>query len=47
MSIQLHVAFGIVEGRVHPMEDKAMLRTVQLVRREQRRSLRAARRSAR
>lgn len=47
MSTQLHAAFGIVEGRVYSIEDKALLRTVELARREQRRVARAARRNAR
>ncbi|WP_156887203.1 MULTISPECIES: hypothetical protein [Nocardioides] len=47
MSTQLHVAFGIVEGRVHSVEDQALLRSVQLARREQRRADRSARRNAR
>jgi hypothetical protein len=47
MSTQLHQAYGIVEGRIHSFEDKALLRTVQLARREQRRARRAARRNAR
>ena len=47
MSTQLHLAYGIVEGRAHSAEDRALLRTVELARREQRRAARAARRSAR
>ena len=47
MSTQLHAAFGIVEGRVHSTEDRALLRTVELARRDQRRAARAARRNAR
>ncbi len=47
MSTQLHVAYGIVEGRIHSDEDPALRRTIQLARREQRRARRAARRTAR
>ncbi len=47
MSTQLHLANGIVEGRAHSFEDKALLRTVELARREQRRVRRAARRRSR
>lgn len=47
MSMQLHLVYGIVEGRVHSFEDEALLRTVELARREQRRARRAARRNAR
>jgi hypothetical protein len=47
MSTQLHLAYGIVEGRAHSTEDLALLRTVELARSEQRRAARAARRNAR
>jgi hypothetical protein len=47
MSTQLHLAYGIVEGRAFSTEDRALLRTVELARREQRRAARAARRNAR
>ncbi|UUZ59066.1 hypothetical protein [Nocardioides sp. B-3] len=47
MSTQLHLANGIVEGRAFSIEDRALLRTVELARREQRRAARAARRNAR
>ena len=47
MSTQLHLANGLVEGRAFSTEDRALLRTVELARREQRRAARAARRSAR
>ena len=47
MITQLHEAYGIVEGRIHSVEDKALLRTVELARREQRRARRAARRELR
>ena len=47
MSTQLHLAYGIVEGRAHSVQDKALQRTVELARQEQRRAARAARRRAR
>lgn len=47
MSTQLHLAYGIVEGRAHSDVDQALLRTVELARSEQRRAARAARRNAR
>ena len=40
MTTQLHLARGIVEGRVHTEQDLALLRTVELARHE-----RAARRA--
>lgn len=36
MSTQLHLAYGIVEGRIHTSEDRALLRTFELARQEQR-----------
>ena len=36
MSTQLHLANGIVEGRAHSSTDRALLRTLELARREQR-----------
>jgi hypothetical protein len=47
MARELQLAHGIVEGRLHDMEDAAQRRTVVLARREQRRARRAARRTAR
>lgn len=47
MIMQMQLAYGIVEGRVHSFEDQAMLRTVRLARAEERRAARAARRAAR
>ena len=44
---RFRTAYGVVEGRIHSFEDKALLRTVELARREQRRARRAARRNAR
>ena len=36
MSTQLHLAYGIVEGRAHTSTDRALLRTLELARQEQR-----------
>jgi hypothetical protein len=36
MTTQLHLAYGIVEGRAHTSTDRAMLRTLELARQEQR-----------
>jgi hypothetical protein len=47
MARELQLAHGIVEGRLHGMEDAAQRRTVRLARREQRRARRAARRTGR
>ncbi len=47
MTPELHVAYRLVEGRVHSTEDPALRRTVELARSEQRRARRAARRAAR
>jgi len=47
MTTELHVAHGIVEGRLHGLREAAQRRTVLLARREQRRARRAARRSER
>lgn len=44
MSTQLHVANSLVAARAHSDEDRALLRTVEIARREQRRARRAARR---
>jgi len=43
MSTQLHEAYGIVRARAFSREDRALLRTVQLARVQERRSLRALR----
>lgn len=43
MSTQLHLANGIVNGRVHSFEDQALLRTVELARSEKPRWARVAR----
>lgn len=47
MSTQLHIAYGIVDGRIRSTEDPALLRTVELARQDQRRAKRAARRGTR
>jgi hypothetical protein len=38
MSTELHLANGIVEGRAHTSADRALLRTLELARQEQRKS---------
>ena len=47
MNTQLHLAFGIVDGRVHPDQDPALLRTVELARESERRARRGLRRRSR
>jgi hypothetical protein len=47
MTTELHVAHGIVEGRLHSVREAEQRRTVRLARREERRARRAARRTAR
>lgn len=47
MSTQLYLARGIVEGRAHTDQDRATVRSVELVRQQQRRTARARRRKAR
>ncbi|MCW2768228.1 MAG: hypothetical protein JWO11_4187 [Nocardioides sp.] len=44
MNTQLHLAYGIVQGRAHSDQDPALLRTVELARRGERRTRRAQRR---
>ena len=46
MSTQLHLAYGIVDGKAWSVQDRALLRTVELERREAR-QVRRARRSER
>ena len=46
MTPELHVAYGIVEGRVHAAQDSSLLRTVELARREERRARRKNRKDA-
>lgn len=36
MSTQLHLAYGIVEGRAHSSTDRALLRTLELARQQRR-----------
>jgi hypothetical protein len=47
MSTQLHLAYGLVEARAHSTQDRALLRTVEIARRDERRARRLARRTAR
>ena len=47
MTTQLHLANSLVHARAHSAEDRALLRTVEIARREERRARRAARRTAR
>ena len=47
MTTQLHLAFSLVDARAHSAEDRALLRNVEIARREERRARRAARRTAR
>ena len=44
MTTQLHLARGIVEGRIHTEQDPALLRSVELALEDQRRARRARRR---
>ena len=44
MNTQLHIAYGLVSARAHSAEDRALLRTVELARREERRARKATRR---
>lgn len=43
MSTQLHLAYGIVDGRAWADQDRALLRTVELARQDDRRARRARR----
>jgi hypothetical protein len=47
MTTQLHLANSLVEARAHSVEDRALLRDVEIARREERRARRAARRANR
>ena len=47
MSTQLYVANAVVAGRIHSHEEQALLRTVELARRQERRERRDARRARR
>ena len=44
MNTQLHLAAGIVQGRVHTDQDPVLLRTVELARKQSRRNRRGKRR---
>jgi hypothetical protein len=44
MTNQLHLARGIVEGRAHTDQDRAVVRSVELARHQQRRAARTRRR---
>lgn len=44
MNTQLHLAYGIVQGRAHSDQDRALLRTVELALQDERRARRAQRR---
>ena len=43
MTTQLHLARGIVDGRIHTDQDLALLRTVELAREDERRPRRTRR----
>jgi hypothetical protein len=43
MSTQLHLAYGIVEGRAHTSTDRALQRTLELARQTRRKEQRRAR----
>ena len=43
MNTQLHLALGIVEGRIHTDQDPALQRTVELARAQERRARRGRR----
>lgn len=47
MNPQLHLAISLVDARARSTEDRALLRVVEIARREERRARRAARRAAR
>ena len=47
MTAQLHLANRLVDARAHSGEDRALLRTVEIARSEERRARRAARRVTR
>jgi hypothetical protein len=47
MTTQLHLANSLVLARAHSAEDRALLRDVEIARREERRARRAARRTRR
>jgi hypothetical protein len=47
MTTQLHLAYGIVDGRAWADQDRALLRTVELARQDDRRARRTQRALAR
>ncbi|MDZ5662113.1 hypothetical protein SFC79_10095 [Nocardioides sp. S-58] len=47
MTTQVHLALSLVDARARSAEDRALLRDVELARREERRARRAARRATR
>lgn len=47
MNPQLHLAISLVGARARSTEDRALLRNVEIARREERRARRAERRAAR
>ena len=47
MTTQLHLANSLVHARAHSVEDRALLRNVEIARSEERRARRAARRAVR
>lgn len=47
MNPQLHLALSLVDARARSTEDRALLRNVEVARREERRARRAERRTAR
>jgi hypothetical protein len=47
MTTQLHLAYGIVDMRAHAGPDRALLRSVQLARQDERRARRARRNAGR
>jgi hypothetical protein len=47
MTTQLHLANSLVHARAYSAEDRALLRNVEIARREERRARRAARRAVR
>jgi hypothetical protein len=47
MTSELHLAYGIVEGRAHSDQDQALLRDVELARQDRRRARRRLRQRTR
>jgi hypothetical protein len=45
MNTQLHLAYGIVDGRAYSDQEPALLRNVELARQDERRSRRSQRRN--